>query len=42
MGFTSIGQYLKRAIYDALTGANNPSSANVFATINDIKNIGVW
>ncbi len=41
MGFTSIAQYLKRAIYDALTGANNPSSANVFATINDIKNITV-
>lgn len=41
MGLTSIKQFLKRTIYDGLTGANNPSSTNVFATINDIKNTTV-
>ncbi len=41
MGYTSIVQYLKRAIYDALAGANNPSASNVFATKADIGNITV-
>jgi hypothetical protein len=38
MGLNSIAQYLKRSIYDALIGANSPSSSNVFATKADIGN----
>jgi len=38
---TKIRQFLKKVFYDAIALANNPSSANVFATINDIKDITV-